>query len=282
MRMDRRGLMAQKGKQPGQFLLQHYEKEAYTRVAGNVVIPRMNKVIALLSRYGPPVERLLDIGCGIGEITLYLKEALQAHEAYGVEVSGPRVAVARERGVAVSQVDLNVEQLPFPDHHFDAVWCGEVLEHVINPDHLLREIGRVLTPRGVCVLTTPNLGSWYNRVFLLLGWQPDCTSVSLEYPIKGRPSFFEGQGDEALSHLRVYTYRGLAELLRLHSFQILKATGLRMKESQPSPTGPRSWASRVLRPVVRGFDGVLGTLPSLTSDMMVAFRKAPTTESPLA
>jgi hypothetical protein len=60
--------MAQKGKQLGQFLLQHYEKEAYTRVAGNVVIPRMNKVIALLSRYGPPVERLLHIGCGTASV----------------------------------------------------------------------------------------------------------------------------------------------------------------------------------------------------------------------
>lgn len=264
--------MAHQGQQRSRFLVQHYEKEGYTRLVGDVVIPRLNKIIALCSRYGPPVERLLDIGCGIGETTLYLAEALSAREVCGVEISSPRVAAAAQRGVAAFQVDLNTEPLPFPGRWFDVVFCGEVLEHVINPDHLLREIGRVLTPQGVCALTTPNLASWFNRVFLLLGWQPNATSVSLEYPLKGRPSFFAGSGDEALSHLRVYTYRALAELLHVHGFQILKATGLRMNESQPSPTPPRSWAGRALGPLARVVDSVLGTYPSLTNDIVVIFR----------
>lgn len=88
-----------------------------------------------------------------------------------------------KNGYVVSSLDLepkyaqaithNVEEgLPYDDKSFALVWCSEVIEHLHNPDYLLSEIDRVLTPEGLAVLTTPNSGWWFYHVVKLWGWTP--------------------------------------------------------------------------------------------------------------
>jgi methionine biosynthesis protein MetW len=136
-----------------------------------------------------PIERLLDIGCGDGSISVLLKEVAQAKEVYGIELSPNGAKKASQKGVNVIVFDLeelNKKRLPYPDSYFDLIFCGDIIEHIFEPSFLLKEIWRVLKKSGSCIVTTPNLASWYNRLFLLLGYQPYGTACSLRFSSAGK------------------------------------------------------------------------------------------------
>jgi len=165
--------------------------------------PRFRKVIQIARRLQG--GRLLDIGCGDGSFTILLKEALKAQEVAGIEIAPEAVNALREKGIKAHQLDIDEQSFPFSDNYFDIVYCGEIIEHLFNPDHLLQEVHRVLKPGGSCIITTPNLAGWPNRLALLLGYQPFATAVSPEHEGAGKLIM---KGDEGQwGHIRVFTTR---------------------------------------------------------------------------
>lgn len=113
-------------------------------------------------RGGP--YRVLDAGAGEGALSDVLHQ-----RGYQVVACDLHPARFRTSCVPCIQADLSA-CLPFADRSFDAVVSSEVLEHLENPHHLVRECARVLRPGGVVVLTTPNILNTYSRLhFLLLG-----------------------------------------------------------------------------------------------------------------
>ena len=73
--------------------------------------------------------------------------------------------------VEVRVADLNTEPLPYPDASFDLVTCTEVIEHLEHYRFALREIGRVLRPGGVFVVSTPNVLNLRSRLrYLFFGF----------------------------------------------------------------------------------------------------------------
>ena len=211
-------------------LRERYQTWANEGDVGGVVGRRAEKAARLLDKRLTGRSRFLDVGCGVGAITLLLKERLKFDDAYGVDIAEANVEEAQRRGVLAQQVDLNTSNLPFPEQFFDAIFAGEIIEHMVDPDHLLQESHRALKPDGILVLTTPNLASWYNRAALLLGWQPVDTGTSFYYTV-GRPRLFKfGEGATA-GHLRLYTLRALGELLQAHDFRILDIAAVPARES---------------------------------------------------
>ncbi len=248
-----------------------YETQARIRDsnAGAEVGRRGRKIARLFQKHLASAQRLLDIGCGPGTLGIYLKDILHAQEVYGIEISDTRVAAARQRGIKCVQTDLNENPIPFEDNGFDAIFCGEVIEHLVDPDYLLDEIHRTLAPGGVCVLTTPNLAAWVNRIALFLGWQPFHTAVSFRYEV-GRPRFLGSEGAR-LDHLRVFTCGALKQLLRLHHFRILEVTGSPLMDGfdASSLKSMRGFLARALSPL----DAILSRAPALSSGIIVAFGK---------
>lgn len=188
---------------------------------------RLEKVISILKNYH--FNRLLDIGCGDGSFSVFLKGF--TNEVYGVDISEKAVKSANEKTIKAYVVNVDEKDLPFEDNFFDAVFCGEVIEHLFDPDHLLSEIYRVLKPKGFCMITTPNLASWHNRLILLLGFQPYLTEVSLKYNV-GK---FKVKLNDVSGHIRSFTYKSLKELLKLHNFDFQKAFGVSIAEDLPFP-----------------------------------------------
>ena len=91
-----------------------------------------------------PGERILDLGCGDGQLTAQLTET--GAVVTGVDASAEMVVAARERGV--DALEAKAESLPFPDASFDAVFSNAVLHWVRDHDAMMTEVRRVLKPGG--------------------------------------------------------------------------------------------------------------------------------------
>ena len=104
----------------------------------------------------PAAQRVLDYGSGVGNLlpilAAHYPEAGLAAADIMDKPEGLPVGVQWHRG------DLN-QELPIPDASFDLIFAVEVIEHLENPRHVLREIFRLLEPGGVAILTTPNTRS---------------------------------------------------------------------------------------------------------------------------
>jgi SAM-dependent methyltransferase len=99
----------------------------------------------------PAGSVLLDAGCGRGRTFLY-RRRLPSVRVVGLDMS----PYARDNPNLDSQVQGNVEALPFPDASFDAVLGTHVAEHLAHPEAAFSEMARVLRPGGRLLLLTPN------------------------------------------------------------------------------------------------------------------------------
>lgn len=169
---------------------------------------------------------ILDCGCGNGKIAKYFSSQFKSGKVFGIDISLEQLKIAKKDGNMVLAADLDKKQkLPFKDNCLDLVFCNHVIEHLLDPDHLLDEIYRVLKRDGALVLTTPNLAAWYNRIALLLGFQPHFTEVSLRHNVgKLYYGTLKTDSHAALGgHIRIFTYTAIKRLLEIHGF-LMKAS----------------------------------------------------------
>jgi len=103
-------------------------------------------------RPAKPGARVLDVGCGVGQVVARLTEA--GYEAHGVDVSEPNITRARKFSDHCQLYDG--KRLPFPDNHFACAGALNVLEHVEEPEAFLRELVRVAAVGGRVVVSSPN------------------------------------------------------------------------------------------------------------------------------
>jgi SAM-dependent methyltransferase len=106
----------------------------------------------------PAGARVLDAPCGGGALTVAL--AQQGFSATGADLDSE---VAPLLGPSFTQANLDAP-LPWPNDHFDAVFCTEGIEHLESHFSFLREIRRILKPSGLLVLTTPNITALRSRI----------------------------------------------------------------------------------------------------------------------
>jgi SAM-dependent methyltransferase len=171
---------------------------------------------------------LIDLGCDDGSLTVRLAARVRAGAVHGVEIVEDRAQIAEGRGVSVTRADLN-SPLPLEDETFDVVCSNQVIEHLRDTDLFITEIRRILRPGGYAVVSTENLASWHNIASLVLGWQPfSLTNVSHSSGGIGNPlALHRGQAFEWKSweHVRVFAYRGLADLFAAHGFRVEASEG---------------------------------------------------------
>lgn len=113
---------------------------------------------------GKAGARVLDVGCGAGQVVGRLTEA--GVEAHGVDVSEPNIEKARRFSSRCQLYDGT--KLPFPDRFFASAGALNVLEHVEQPEAFIPELVRVVEPGGRIVLSSPN----FFRVFGFRDYHP--------------------------------------------------------------------------------------------------------------
>lgn len=124
----------------------------------------MAEVAALV----PPGSRVLDLGCGRGELLSHLIEH-RGCSGYGIEIDDDNLQACLSRGVDVIQLNLEEGLAMFADRSFDVVLQLQTLQHLRNTETMLRETARV---GRMGIVTFPNFAHWPNRVSVLRGRMP--------------------------------------------------------------------------------------------------------------
>jgi methionine biosynthesis protein MetW len=112
--------------------------------------------------------RVLDLGCGNGDLLKYLREKREA-TGYGVEISDENLLASVRSGANVIQMDLESGLSVFESHSFDYVILSQTLQAVHRTELIVREMLRV-GREGI--VTFPNFGYWQHRLDILRGRMP--------------------------------------------------------------------------------------------------------------
>jgi methionine biosynthesis protein MetW len=123
------------------------------------------EVVASLVPHG---ARVLDLGCGTGELLAHLCEH-KGCSGYGIEIDDANVHACVQRGVNVIQLNLEEGLALFEDRSFDVVLQLETLQHLKNTETMLRETARV---GRIGIVSFPNFAHWPNRLRVAGGRMP--------------------------------------------------------------------------------------------------------------
>ncbi len=145
--------------------------------------------------------RVLDIGCGNGIFSLYVKKKTNCHLT-GVDGSEYALKQAHKAGFdEVHQItDFSKDKLPFEDNSFDFVLCKDVYEHLLHPQDINREVVRVMAPGAKFLLHVPNHFPLAGRLRFLLLNNIDTFN------------YFPKQERWEFPHIRFYTEQSIMSL----------------------------------------------------------------------
>jgi methionine biosynthesis protein MetW len=115
---------------------------------------------AIIGELVEPNTKVLDLGCGDGELLQWLADN-KGVEARGIELNSGKVQRAITRGVSVYQGDIDEGLVDYPDHTFDYVVLSQTLQETRSPLKVLREMLRV---GRRAIVTFPNFGHWSVRL----------------------------------------------------------------------------------------------------------------------
>ena len=115
-----------------------------------------------------PESRVLDLGCGNGDLLKYLTEK-RAAKGYGVEINDDNLLASVRRGINVIQMDLESGLSVFESNSFDYVVLSQTLQAVQQTELIVKEMLRV-GKEGI--VTFPNFGYWQHRFDIMRGRMP--------------------------------------------------------------------------------------------------------------
>ncbi len=126
------------------------------------------KDLELIAELVPAGSRVLDLGCGNGELLAWLQQH-KSCTGYGIELADANVHACVKRGVNVIQLNLEEGLALFDDASFDVVLQVDTLQHLRNTERMLRETARV---GRIGIVSFPNFAHWPNRLHVLTGRMP--------------------------------------------------------------------------------------------------------------
>src|SRR5688572_4823872 len=164
--------------------------------------------IELIAELVPPGSRVLDLGCGSGELLAHLRDTRRC-TGYGIEIDDANVLACTQRGVNVIQLNLEDGLAIFEDQSFDVVLQLDTMQHLRNTERMLRETARV---GRIGIVSFPNFAHWPNRLSIVTGRMP--VTKTLPYEWYDTPN------------LRVGTYADFEVLARKTGLAVLDSFGI--------------------------------------------------------
>lgn len=111
--------------------------------------------------------KVLDIGCHAGLFTKKILDNSKIQQIYGIDISRSAISLAQKRIKNGKFFVADARSLPFKDDFFDYVFCIEMLEHVQNPQKVIREIKRVLKNNGQGTILVPTDNLMFKTIWFL-------------------------------------------------------------------------------------------------------------------
>lgn len=161
----------------------------------------------------PKTKKLLDIGCGAGLFGSLVKKHLSDEvKIWGIEPvqSAADIAIENLDHVLCDTAEDSLEKLP--DNFFDCIVFNDVLEHLIDPQIILKKVARKLTPDGVIIASIPNV-----RYFLVL--------VELMVYKDWR---YQDWGVLDKTHLRFFTQDSISRLFDSVGYKVITTKGINL------------------------------------------------------
>ena len=148
-------------------------------------------------------RQILDVGCNSGTFTKQIYNVLPESKIYGIDISQNAISYAEQKYKNISFSVAWAEKLPFKENSFDLATCFEVLEHVDEPDKIIREMLRVLRKKGNMIIIVPTENLLFRMIWAL-------------WTIFGPGSVWKH------THVQKFTKDSLDVLLRKFGCRILK------------------------------------------------------------
>jgi SAM-dependent methyltransferase len=239
-----------------------WSRYGHLEAASPAAIHRRRIVSQLAAQFSIPAPRVLDVGCGQGELLRELDQALPGARISGSDLSAQSLEDSRASNPGFELFELDIADAEMSTRHaertgqFDLVVCCEVLEHIVDDAQAARNLGRLLSPNGVLIATVPG----------------------------GKMSRF----DQVIGHQRHYSTERLRDLLGAAGLQVERviawgfpfhniyrsavrvASRLSMSDAPGLTNGPSrarpDWVSRGLSAGYVAFSRVLNPLFSLNID----------------
>ncbi len=159
-------------------------------------------------------QNILEVGCGEGGFLAAVKE-IHNLEAWGVDISESAISCASGLIDKAICVDLTENMDVLPEGYFDAIFFNDVIEHIIDPGNLLKNIASKLAPNGVVIASIPNARHF--KMLLMLLWDKD-----FKYEKAGLM-------DEA--HLRFFTRKSMIRLFKSVDYNLHSITPINKSKS---------------------------------------------------
>ncbi len=164
--------------------------------------------LELIADLVPAGSRVLDLGCGSGELLAHLRDR-KGCSGYGIELDDANVLASVRRGIDVVQLNLEEGLALFDDRSFDVVLQLDTLQHLRHTERMLRETARV---GRIGIVSFPNFAHWPNRLQVAGGRMP--VTRALPYQWYDTPN------------LRVGTYADFEGLARKCGLTVTDSFGL--------------------------------------------------------
>ncbi|MBU0730342.1 MAG: methionine biosynthesis protein MetW [Proteobacteria bacterium] len=165
--------------------------------------------LKLIASWIEPGAKVLDLGCGEGDLLLYLREQKKVCGT-GIEQDEAEVAECIAKGLSVLQGDLNQEIHDYPKKAFDYVILSQTLQQVYEPDILISGLLRI---GKKVIVSFPNFSHWSIRLQILLtGYAPK--NQQLPYDWYNTPN------------IRVITMKDFRKFTRKLGYKIIKETAI--------------------------------------------------------
>ncbi len=154
-------------------------------------------------------KTILDVGCGQGIFSENFSERKDL-EIWGIEIDKEEAAEAQKKLFRVINNDAIGALTEIPDKKFDAIFCNDVLEHLVDPYTFLKEVKSKLSPHGVVIASIPNvryLNNFINFVFR-------------------REWKYEDSGILDRTHLRFFTQKSMRRMFEEAGYEIVSMNGI--------------------------------------------------------
>ena len=144
----------------------------------NLPAPPGRADLRLIASFVREGEKIMDIGCGDGELLRYLQQMKQV-DGRGMDIRTDAVQACLKSGIRAVQGDAESDLQYYGDGFFDAVIAGDMLQTTHFTEQVLRDMIRI---GKRLIISSPNFGYWRNRLHLLCkGRMPVTSQLSYQW-----------------------------------------------------------------------------------------------------